>query len=305
MPILNERISPDRGENEIRETLRILFRPSNEDFKYTLPKNLSSRRELDKLRPQKGWAIESLKKGLDRTLWSDHGDGHVGRVEVFIPLLIEMMTQNGKISLTKEQKAAIVLAGVAHDLRYKSDRFEVVMAEITKKSGHQGRAAEKDWLSKIFADLAKKDINLFSEISPAVVVQLARQIIDVHDNRDDTSALKTLQKHFPDAGIKELPLELRIFRDIDSGLERLRTEEIYKRILNRLRLTRSFQKFILRQTWVESSLRRFHFPEFEETRDLLPFAFALYHKSIEHPEYKTDQWKAVMNAALELGAIKE
>lgn len=301
----SEGMPSDHGNNEIKETLRVLFRPLNEDYEYTLPANLPSRRELDKLKPRPEWAKESLERGLNRAFWSGHGDGHMARIAIYAPLAMELMAQNGKIMLAKEQKAAIRFSGVTHDLRYGSDRLESVMSAITKKPGHQERAADKEWLRNIFADLEKEKISLFSEVSLEDVIQLTSQINRVHDYTSNSRVLAILGKEFPDVNIKEIPLELEIFRDIDAGLERLRTEEAYKRILNRALLTRPFRKMILRQNWVEFSLRRLHFPHFEETRQLLPFAMKLYHQSIKKPEYKTDQWKATMDTALELGAIKE
>jgi len=305
MPLLKEfniKHPFGRHEKEIKDTLNVLFGPPEQDYRYEFPKNLSSRSELDKLKPFREWARESLDKGLDRTSWQGHGDGHIARTVVYAGLLLEIMKENGGVQLSNEQRAAIMLACVTHDLRYKSDKFEAVVPG--KIIGHQSRASDRQWLRGIFVDLAEKGVSYFSEVEADKVIQLTSQINRVHDYGDDSEALATLKKDFPEANIKELPLELEIFKDIDAGLERLRTEEAYKRILNRVGLLpESFKKAILKQSWVEDSLRRFHFPHFEETRQLLPFAFHLYHLSMKNPEYKKDQWKITMDIAQTLGAI--
>lgn len=296
------RLSDQNTTNEFKKVVGILFRQPEEDYKYKFPEILSSRSELDRLKPRPHWVAESLKKGSKRALWSSHGDGHIARSLVFFHLLTEMMAEGGTVKLTKDQKAAIELSVITHDLKYNSDKFETILAK--RMVGHQRRAANQVWLRNVFSDLAKEGINSFSEVSPDIVIPLASQINRVHDYRDNFIALSVLKKDFPDVHIKGIPLELEVFRDIDAGLERLRTEELFKRVINRVLLIRPLKKIILNSPPIKSPLRRLHFPLFEETRRLLPFAMHLYNLSIKNPEYKIDQWKATMNIAQMLGAVR-
>lgn len=306
MPILNERKSSDHRGNEFRDTIKELFGPLSKDFKYNPPENLPILNDFNKLRPQKEWAIESLKKGLDRALWSDHGDGHVARVTIYLHLLMAMMEENGREPLTKEQKAAIVLSGVTHDLRYGSDRWEPMKLALTKKSGHQARAAGKEWLGSVFVELAQKEVSLFSGVESDKVIQLTSQINRVHDYTSSFRALVILKEEFPDANIKEIPLELKIFRDIDSGLERLRLEGLYNKVgpVAAEIISRVLRQGTLNPKVEKSLLHLLHFPHFEETGQLLPFAMQLFHKSIRNPEFKKDQWETTIKIAKDLGIFK-
>lgn len=280
----------------------VLRWPVKEDFRQTFPRELPSRIVLDKLRPRYEWAIESLANGLDRSLWKSHGDGHIARLVIFHQLLIRKMGENKTLRLTKEQIAAIELSVITHDLRYNFDRRETIFEKTIVK--HQEKAADQKWLERVFFDLAKGKVNSFAEVSSENVVPLASQINRVHDYMSDATALTVLRSNFPGRNIKEIPLELSVFKDIDSGLERLRTEEILKKIINWVVVTRPFKGMILRLPKIKKTLNLFHFPQFEETRQLLPFSFELYHQSRKNPEFKKDQWKATMDTAQALDAIK-
>lgn len=286
----------------MKEIIEFLPKPADEDYRKYFPLELSSRADLEKLRPDPEWAELFLIKDPNLAQREHHGFGHNGRIiilqSLLLPKIEDRLKKEGAI-ISQEQKAALLLSAISHDFGHEKD-FEL------RLEAHQQRSAKRDWLEIVFFDLRRRDIDLFKNVNQLEVITLASQMNRVHDERNDTIALRVLRKEYA-YNLRNLPLELDIFKDIDSGLEKLRTEEWFNKWYGHIAeiVVKVLKGGLLRPEEEKSLFHLLHFPHFEETRQLLPFALRLYQLSTKNPEYKKDQWKTTMDTAQMLGGIRE
>lgn len=270
---------------------------------------IPSREMLEALRPDPQW-LEDSQKGIERKLWKYHGDAHIARLIIEGELLIALLRKNETLVIEKNflrlQKFAVILADLTHDELYEED-------DITSRFGiislqkyfipHMEAGSNQVWLESILRSLVQGPENLLSTIQEneiKTIVQMTSQINLIHDYRNESVALDRLKQQNPD--LTELPIEYHIFRDLDSGLERVRVEGEFHKILHGSALERRLLQSRLLERLAFQRLRN---PYFRETLLLTDIARDLYIASTSRREYRLDQWAAVMNAAeLDLGIIK-
>jgi len=284
----------------MKEIINFLL-PVEQDYKQCFPAELPLRGDLDKLKPDIKWAKELGINDPNLAQRKHHGFGHNARIIILESLLLPKVEDRLKeegVIISQEQKAALLLSGISHDFGHEKD-FEL------RLESHQKRSAKRDWLENVFFDLRRRDIDIFKNVNRLAVITLASQIDRVHDERNDAVALKVLRKEYA-SSLRNLPLELDIFKDLDSGLERLRTAEWFNRWYGHIAeiIVKILKGGLLKPEEEKSLFHLLHFPHFEETSRLLPFALRLYQLSTKNPGYKIDQWKATMDTAQALGAIR-
>lgn len=241
--------------------------------------------DIASLQPEKSWG---LKK--DRAGWMAHGDGHIARLLVLFSVLLEKLEHDENIFLDRDSRAAITLSIITHDLRYGSDVEFMYRQEL-----HQKKASDQTWLKAILTQLTLQAPGIFEGVDCRKVIAIAAQINRVHDYHSSQAALTCLNAEFHEQK-KEHSLEMKIFLDLDSGLEIVRLESwLYETF------PQAFIPALSQFSVLENKLHQLQNPLFVSTAALHTFATALYKKSKKHPEYGHNQWAAVMKTASEMG----
>ncbi len=256
-----------------------------DERRYLFSHGSLDRTELDALKVNSGWGLKA-----DRATWREHGDGHIARMIVLYHTLRSTLEKRGKIHLSKEQNAAIILSILTHDLMYAKD-----LESGYNQEAHQVKAADENWLSDIFTQLSQSAPDIFSDVSKENVVLLTSQINRVHDDANDGRALKTLQQEY-DNTLQTLPIELILFREIDWSLERIRTKQRMEKVT-----PFPLRNVIFSLKPIRQSIFPVEHPHFPETCALSHLAKILLDKSRQAPDYSTNQWNAVMDTAGQLG----
>jgi len=272
------------------------------NYREYFPSELLSQEDLEKHKPNPEWIKLLGIKDPNISQRAMHGLAHSARLTVLNSLLIpelEKELNKKEIEILPEQKAALELSEGTHDWGYRGD-YEYIFG---LESRHQKISADCNWLDYVFDSLQRRGIAVFQDVSRPEVIIRAAQINRVHDYRDKEKALKVLRDEF-DPTLRNLPLELEIFKDLDAGLERLRVEGWLRENPFLKGVAGVVKRGLIDSSSEKSLLFRLHTPTFEATKRLLPFARQLYDISTKHPEYRIDQWKATVEVAQMLGAVK-